>query len=187
MTDGVAELSAAAQVNGAAGTISILFIFLAMLFGVIQKKFHLTGAVEAAVGLVCTLAALGIGMMFPLIGGNNALDRIYVCLHLFCVGAADVASLKQPRDYMTTFMFAGMIIGAVVGIVVAHPSMNLPAYTGFNNASLGNLFPILFVTVACGAVSGFHSLVSSGTSSKTVANEKDMLKSDMARWFWKVF
>ena len=73
-------------------------------------------------------------------------------------------------------MFAGMIIGAVVGIVVAHPSMNLPAYTGFNNASLGNLFPILFVTVACGAVSGFHSLVSSGTSSKTVANEKDMLK-----------
>ena len=69
-----------------------------------------------------------------------------------------------------------MIVGAAVGLVVAHPSMNLPVYTGFNNAKLGTMFPILFVTVACGAVSGFHSLVSSGTSSKTVNNEKDMLK-----------
>ena len=77
---------------------------------------------------------------------------------------------------MSTFMFAGMIAGAVLGLVFAHPTMNLPAYTGFHNESLGNLFPILFVTVACGAVSGFHSLVSSGTSSKTVSNEKDMLK-----------
>ena len=54
--------------------------------------------------------------------------------------------------------------------------MNLPAFTGFQNENLGTLFPILFVTVACGAVSGFHSLVSSGTSSKTISNEKDMLK-----------
>ena len=84
--------------------------------------------------------------------------------------------LKQPRDYMTTFMFIGMIAGAAIGLLVAHPAMNLPMYTGFNNEKLGTLFPILFVTVACGAVSGFHSLVSSGTSSKTVENEKDMLK-----------
>mgnify|MGYP002090817381 CR=1 FL=1 len=59
---------------------------------------------------------------------------------------------------------------------MAHPTMNLPMYTGFHNEKSGDLFPILFVTVACGAVSGFHSLVSSGTSSKTVSNEKDMLK-----------
>ena len=84
--------------------------------------------------------------------------------------------LKQPRDYMTTFMFGAMIAGAIVGLLVAHPTMNLPVFTGFNNEKLGTMFPILFVTVACGAVSGFHSLVSSGTSSKTVENEKDMLK-----------
>lgn len=84
--------------------------------------------------------------------------------------------LKQPRDIMTTYMFIGMIAGAVLGLFVAHPTMNLPMYTGFHNEKLGDMFPILFVTVACGAVSGFHSLVSSGTSSKTVANEKDMLK-----------
>ena len=88
---------------------------------------------------------------------------------------------------MTTFMFAGMIIGAAAGLAVAHPSMNLPAYTGFKNASMGDMFPILFVTVACGAVSGFHSLVSSGTSSKTISNEKDMLKVGYEQWFWKVF
>ena len=69
-----------------------------------------------------------------------------------------------------------MIAGAVVGLLVAHPTMNLPVFTGFTNEKLGTMFPILFVTVACGAVSGFHSLVSSGTSSKTVENEKDMLK-----------
>ena len=84
--------------------------------------------------------------------------------------------LKQPRDHMTTFMFVAMIAGAVVGLLVAHPTMNLPVFTGFTNEKLGTMFPILFVTVACGAVSGFHSLVSSGTSSKTVENEKDMLK-----------
>ena len=64
----------------------------------------------------------------------------------------------------------------MLGLLVAHPTMNLKAYTGFDNASLGTLFPILFVTVACGAVSGFHSLVSSGTSSKTIDNERDMPK-----------
>ena len=77
---------------------------------------------------------------------------------------------------MTTYMFIGMIVGAVLGLLVAHPTMNLPVYTGFTNEKLGNMFPILFVTVACGAISGFHSLVSSDTSSKTIANEKDMLK-----------
>lgn len=84
--------------------------------------------------------------------------------------------MKQPRDYMTTIMFVCMIAGAALGLIIGHPTMNLPVFTGFKNEQLGTMFPILFVTVACGAVSGFHSLVSSGTSSKTIANEKDMLK-----------
>lgn len=173
--DGTSVLSDAAQVNGAAGSISLLFIVLAMVFGIIQKKFHLTGGKEIAAGLICTLIALAAGMAYPVIGGKDA--WIYVTfVYIFFASVLPMWLLKQPRDYMTTFMFAGMIVGAVVGIVVAHPSMNLPVYTGFHSDSLGNLFPILFVTVACGAVSGFHSLVSSGTSSKTIANEKDLLK-----------
>ncbi len=97
-------------------------------------------------------------------------------MYIFFAAVLPMWLLKQPRDYMTTFMFIGMIAGAVIGLFVAHPTMNLPVFTGFNNEKLGTMFPILFVTVACGAVSGFHSLVSSGTSSKTVENEKDMLK-----------
>ena len=168
-------LADAAQVNGAAGTISLLFIVFAMVFGLVQKKFAFTGWKEGVVGLVCTVAALGLGMAMPLIAGKEA--WIYITfVYIFFAAVLPMWLLKQPRDYMTTFMFIGMIAGAVLGLLVAHPTMNLPVYTGFNNASLGTLFPILFVTVACGAVSGFHSLVSSGTSSKTVSNENDMLK-----------
>ena len=168
-------LAEAAQVNGAAGTISLLFIVFAMVFGLLQKKFAFTGWKEGAVGLVCTVAALALGMAMPLIAGKEA--WVYITfIYIFFAAVLPMWLLKQPRDYMTTFMFIGMIVGAVLGLLVAHPTMNLPVYTGFNNESLGTLFPILFVTVACGAVSGFHSLGSSGTSSKTVSNEKDMLK-----------
>lgn len=173
--DAEGNLAAAAAANGAAGTISLLFIAFAMVFGLVQKKLHLTGWKEALLGLVCTVAALGLGMLAPITAGKQT--WIYITfVYIFFAAVLPMWLLKQPRDYMTTFMFIGMIAGAVIGLLVAHPTMNLPVYTGFNNEKLGSLFPILFVTVACGAVSGFHSLVSSGTSSKTVENEKDMLK-----------
>ena len=175
VTDGVASLAENAQVNGAAGTISILFMVFAVIFGLIQKQCKVSGWKEVVLGLVCTVAALGIGMNLPMVADKATWSYITFA-YIFLASVLPMWLMKQPRDYMTTFMFAGMIIGATLGIVVAHPNMNLPVYTGFHNDNLGNLFPILFVTVACGAVSGFHSLVSSGTSSKTVANEKDMLK-----------
>ena len=175
VVDNVTELSPAATVNGAAGTISLLFIAFAMVFGLIQKKMHFTGWKEIALGLVCTVAAFAIGMNLPLVT-TKAVWTYLVFAYIFLAAVLPMWFLMQPRDFMTTFMFAGMILGAVVGLVVAHPSMNLPAFTGFHNETSGDLFPILFVTVACGAVSGFHSLVSSGTSSKTIANEKDMPK-----------
>ena len=172
-TDGA--LAAVAQTNGAAGSISLFFIAFAIVFGLLQRKCHFKGWKEAAVALVCTVVSLALGMTAPLILGKDA--WLYITfVYIFFTAVLPMWLLKQPRDAMTTFMFAGMILGAVVGILVAHPTMNLPVYTGFHNDSLGDLFPILFVTVACGAVSGFHSLVSSGTSSKTIENEKDMLK-----------
>lgn len=172
-TDGA--LAAVAQTNGAAGSISLFFIAFAIVFGLLQRKCHFKGWKEAAVALVCTVVSLALGMTAPLILGKDA--WLYITfVYIFFTAVLPMWLLKQPRDAMTTFMFAGMILGAVVGILVAHPTMNLPVYTGFHSDSLGDLFPILFVTVACGAVSGFHSLVSSGTSSKTIENEKDMLK-----------
>ena len=173
--DAEGALTAAASTNGAAGTISILFIGFAIVFGLVQKQFNLSGWKEAVVGIACTVAAFAVGMNAPMIASKQT--WIYITFaYIFFAAVMPMWLLKQPRDYMTTFMFIGMIAGAVLGLLVAHPAMNLPVYTGFTNEKLGNLFPILFVTVACGAVSGFHSLVSSGTSSKTVENEKDMLK-----------
>lgn len=172
---GAQVLAETAASNGAAGTISLLFIAFAVLFGLIQKKWNLTGWKEGVVGLICTVAALGIGMCFP-ITANQEVWSYITFVYIAFAAILPMWLLKQPRDYMTTFMFIGMIAAAVVGLVVAHPTMNLPVFTSFHSDSLGDLFPILFVTVACGAVSGFHSLVSSGTSSKTIENERDMLK-----------
>ena len=155
--------------------VSIMFMVFAVIFGLVQKKFQLTGWKEAVVGIVCIVASFAIGMNCPLIFDKNTWSYI-TFVYIFFAAVMPMWLMKQPRDYMTTFMFIGMIAGAVIGLLIAHPTMNLPVYTGFTNENLGTLFPILFVTVACGAVSGFHSLISSGTSSKTVENEKDMLK-----------
>ena len=174
-TDGVTSLSDAAVTNGSAGMVSIMFMVFAVIFGLIQKKFNFSGWKEAVIGIVFIVLSFVIGMNCPLIFGKAAWSYI-TFVYIFFAAVLPMWLLKQPRDYMTTFMFGAMIAGAVIGLVVAHPAMNLPVFTGFNNEKLGTMFPILFVTVACGAVSGFHGLVSSGTSSKTVENEKDMLK-----------
>ncbi len=175
VTDGVKTLSENARVNGAAGSISLFFILFAVIFGVVQHKVKFTGWKEVVFGLVCTVLAFVCGMNLPVILGKDM--WVYIAFaYIFLAAVLPMWFVMQPRDYMSTFMFVGMIAGAVLGLLFAHPTMNLPVFTGFENESLGTLFPILFVTVACGAVSGFHSLVSSGTSSKTISNEKDMLK-----------
>ena len=165
----------AAQTNGAAGMVSIMFMVFAVVFGLVQKKFNFSGWKESVISIVFIVLSFVIGANLPIILGKAAWSYI-TFVYIFFAAVLPMWLLKQPRDHMTTFMFVAMIAGAAVGLVVAHPTMNLPVYTGFTNEKLGTMFPILFVTVACGAVSGFHSLVSSGTSSKTVENEKDMLK-----------
>ena len=145
--DGVTSLSAAATVNGAAGSISLLFIAFAVVFGLIQKKAQFHGWKQTLLGLVCTVAAFVIGMNCPLIT-TKANWSYMVFAYIFLAAVLPMWLLMEPRDLMTTFMFAGMIIGAVVGLLVAHPAMNLAPYTGFHNEKSGDLFPILFVTVA---------------------------------------
>ena len=162
-----------AYANSAAASISMLFIVVAVIFGVIQKHVgKMNEWVKAVVAIALLVAMFAVGMKLPIYTSKTA--WIYIIMaYLFLASVLPMWLLMQPRDYMTTFMLLGMIIGAVVGVVVAHPQMQLNAFNGFNVNGSG-LFPPLFVTIACGAVSGFHSLVSSGTSSKTVSNEKDM-------------
>ena len=159
--------------NAAAASISMLFIGAAIVFGLIQKHVkNMNEIVRAIIAIALLVGMFALGMVLPMYATKTA--WIYIVMaYLFLASVMPMWLLMQPRDYMTTFMLLGMIIGAVVGVVVAHPSMQLNAYNGFNVG--GNyLFPTLFVTIACGAVSGFHSLVSSGTSSKTISNEKDI-------------
>ena len=162
-----------AYANSAAASISMLFIVVAVIFGVIQKHVgKMNEWVKAVVAIALLVAMFAVGMKLPIYASKTA--WIYIIMaYLFLASVLPMWLLMQPRDYMTTFMLLGMIIGAVIGVVVAHPQMQLNAFNGFNVNGSG-LFPTLFVTIACGAVSGFHSLVSSGTSSKTVSNEKDM-------------
>ena len=162
-----------AYANSAAASISMLFIVVAVIFGVIQKHVgKMNEWVKAVVAIALLVAMFAVGMKLPIYASKTA--WIYIIMaYLFLASVLPMWLLMQPRDYMTTFMLLGMIIGAVVGVVVAHPQMQLNAFNGFNVNGSG-LFPTLFVTIACGAVSGFHSLVSSRTSSKTVSNEKDM-------------
>ena len=172
VVDGVTQLADAAQTNGAAGMVSIMFMVFAVVFGLVQKKLNLSGWKEAVLGILCIVASFAVGMNCPLIFGKVTWSYI-TFVYIFFAAVLPMWLLKQPRDYMTTFMFICMIAGAVVGLLVAHPTMNLPVFTGFNNEKLGTMFPILFVTVACGAVSGFHSLIGSGTTSKQLDSEKD--------------
>jgi carbon starvation protein len=167
------EDASVAYANGSAASISMLFIVVAVIFGLIQKKVgRMNEWVKAVVAIGLLVVMFAVGMHLPIYASKTA--WIYIIMaYLFLASVMPMWLLMQPRDYMTTFMLLGMIIGAVLGVVVAHPDMELNAFNGFQVGN-SSLFPTLFVTIACGAVSGFHSLVSSGTSSKTISNEKDM-------------
>ncbi len=171
VTDGVKSANITA--NGAVATTSMLFIVFAVALGLILRYTKLPTAVNTAIAIVMLVASIIIGLQFPIF---LSLDfwHILVFFYIFIASVVPVWILLQPRDYLNSYLLVAMIVAAVVGVFVANPQVKLPAFVGFEvNGSY--LFPILFVTIACGAVSGFHSLVSSGTASKQIKNEKDML------------
>lgn len=158
--------------NAAAASISILYMFVAVAFGLYLKYRKPSGTEQLLVGIVLMVLMLWIGIANP-IYADAVTWRYVVFAYLFCAAVMPMWLLKQPRDYLSMFLLIGMILGGVIGVFIKNPEINMPAFVGFEVKGL-DLFPMLFVTIACGAVSGFHSLVSSGTSSKMIANEKDM-------------
>ena len=159
--------------NAAAASISMLFIVVAIIFGLFIRYKKPNQKLQFVIGVVLLIGMLALGIACPIyLGKSGWLAVVYV--YIFFAAILPMWILMQPRDYLSAFLLIAMIIGAVLGIVVANPTMNLPAFAGFE-VNGKYLFPTLFVTIACGAVSGFHSLVSSETSSKQVKNEKDML------------
>lgn len=170
--NGFSKTGAELMPNAAAASISLLYMFVAVLFGLYLKYSKPSAGVQFVVGVVLMVAMLAVGIAFPVYA--DALTWRYVVFaYLFAASVMPMWLLKTPRDYLSMFLLIGMIVCGVAGVCIQNPTINMPAYVGFTVKNL-DLFPILFVTVACGAVSGFHSLVSSGTSSKMVASEGDM-------------
>lgn len=156
-----------------AGTASLLFIVLAMLFGffVYRKKANLM--LSTIIGVALLFVAIWVGYAFPVVKLSKLAWDVVLIVYISAASIMPVWILLQPRDYLCSFLLYAMLIGAFLGIILVQPVIKEPAYTGFVNMNGQSLFPILFITIACGAVSGFHSLVSSGTASKQVSKESD--------------
>ncbi|MBQ9565380.1 MAG: carbon starvation protein A [Synergistaceae bacterium] len=159
--------------GAAAASISMLYIFVAMTFGFFIRLFKPGETAKLLAGIVLIVAMLALGIACPLYY-DAATWRYVVFAYCFIASVLPMWLLMQPRDYLSSFLLLGMIAGGAIGIVVVNPAIEAPAFVGFTVKNQP-LFPMLFITIACGAVSGFHSLVSSGTSSKSISNERDML------------
>ena len=159
--------------NGAVATTSMIFIVEAVALGFLLRYGKLHKWINTAIAIVMLIGAIVLGLYFPMYISQSTW-HIIVFIYVLIASVAPVWALLQPRDYLNSYLLVAMILAAIVGVFVAQPSVNLPPFTSFVVKGQ-SMFPILFVTLACGAVPGFHSLVSSGTASKQIKNEKNML------------
>lgn len=159
--------------NGSTATTSLLFIVAAVTLGMFINYCRPNTVVSTGVSLVLLIVTITLGLLFP-IYIPKTFWLYFVFVYVYVASVTPIWALLQPRDYLNSFLLVAMMASALVGIFVARPTMNLPAFTHFT-VNGQTMFPILFVTIACGAVSGFHSLVASGTTSKQISNERDML------------
>ena len=176
--DGVLDKAASAA-NASTAIISIMFILMAIIFGFFVYRRNAPLGISTVIGVIGIAVCMYIGLNWHPIYLSGNVWMIIVGLYIAIASVTPVWILLQPRDYLSSFLLYAMMILAVVGIIGCHPDVDMPAFTGFKDTlapsgtSLGYMFPALFVTIACGAVSGFHSLVGSGTTAKQLDQEKD--------------
>jgi carbon starvation protein len=183
----------------ATATSSFLFIVVAVLFGLSVYRLRTPLWLSSIIGVALLAGCIALGLRFPLAASGDtwvfpwitqtaeglrlgaielastpaAKWKIILFVYVFFAAVAPVWVLLQPRDYLSSFLLYAILIAGVVGIFAANPTIESPRFTAFNVEGRGFLFPILFVTVACGAISGFHSLVSAGTTAKQLNREPD--------------
>ena len=161
--------------HAATATTSLLFIVIAFIFGFFVYRKNVKIGPATIVGIIGIVAIVFAGLNIGVNMGRTAWV-IFIAVYVMLASLLPVWMLLQPRDYLSSFLLYGMMIVAVVGIIggtfTGAAVVSLPAFTGWTS-SIGTLFPALFITVACGAVSGFHSLIGSGTTSKQLDSEKD--------------
>ncbi len=177
------DLTAATFVeSGGVATSSILFIVLAIGFGLSIYRFKMSLLISSLIFVPLVFAAVWLGQKIPIssehipavIAGNPAKTWCLILLvYCFVASTTPVWILLQPRDYLSSFLLYASVLGGALGILVGGFKIEYPAWKTWSDPQLGALFPMLFITVACGACSGFHSLVASGTSSKQINKESD--------------
>ncbi len=176
--DGVVDVAASAA-NATTAIISLLFIVLAIFFGFFVYRRNAPIGVSTVIGVVAIALVMWLGIKWHPIYLSYQTWMIICGIYILVASVTPVWILLQPRDYLSSFLLYAMMILAIIGVIGCHPTLDMPAFTGFKDtiaptgSSLGYMFPALFVTIACGAISGFHSLVGSGTTAKQLNNEKD--------------
>lgn len=173
-----ALMKAESATNASVAMVSMLFIVIAIVFGFCVYRRNTPMLVSTLLGIVAIVICMAIGMNFHPFYLSSNTWMIVVGIYIAIASVTPVWILLQPRDYLSSFLLYAMLAIAVVGVVGAHPTIGseFPAFAGFavdNGNGVQYLFPVLFTTVACGAISGFHSLVSSGTTSKQLDKETD--------------
>ena len=171
--NGFDAAGAVVPANGSVAMTSMLFIAAAVLLGFIIKYAKLNTWVNTVIAVGLLVLTIVLGLNFPIYISLGSW-HLFIFVYIAVASIVPVWALLQPRDYLNSYLLVAMIVAAVVGIFAYNPAMNLNAFNGWKVGG-NTLFPYLFVTIACGAVSGFHALVSSGTASKQIKNEKDML------------
>ena len=169
--------------NGSVATASMLFIVLAIAFGFLVYRRNAPLGVSSIIGVILVAVCIWVGLTLPIVGVSPAFWLAFIAIYIAVACVAPVWILLQPRDYLNSFLLYAMMILGFIGVFIANPTMDTAAITAttytttgiaaVQPAKLSTLFPVLFITVACGAISGFHSLVSSGTTSKQIDKETD--------------
>ncbi len=154
------------------GTSSALFMLLAILFGLTIYRLKVKLWIATIVGVILLFLSIPAGNLFPM-QLDKTTWQLFLFAYIFIASVTPVWILLQPRDYLNSFFLYALIAGGLIGVFFFSPTINIPAYTSFSLDKVGYLFPALFVTVACGAISGFHSLVGSGTTAKQLDKETD--------------
>jgi len=176
--EGAVDLAKSAP-NARTAMISILFIVVAVAFGLLVYRLKVSLMISTIIGVSAIILCMIIGFNFHPLYLSYNVWMIIVGIYILVASVTPVWILLQPRDYLSSFLLYFMMIVAFVGVVgsgiMGQGSLAIPSFTGFSNDRLGFMFPALFITIACGAISGFHSLVGSGTSSKQLDREQDAL------------
>ncbi|GBU26754.1 carbon starvation protein A [Treponema sp. R8-4-B8] len=171
--DGFNELGERNGINASVASSSSLFIVAAIILGLFIRRRKASDLASGIIAVDLLIICIALGIYFPFFMEKSVWFYL-IFAYIFVASIVPVWSLGQPRNYLNSFLLIAMLLAAFIGVVFTAPPISIPAFTGFNIK--GNLlFPGLFVTIACGAISGFHSLVATGAASKQISNEKHML------------